>query len=107
MFFLLVVSQDSQAVAEDLRGLVASSVAKGYKVAVFFNEDSVRLLNADRDELKSLPVGVRLFACRTSAMSHSLSKREDLILGSEMSSLVELVDLLDEADRCIFLGNTS
>ena len=106
MFFLLVVSKDSQTVAEDLRGLAASMTVKGYKVVVFFSEDSVELLKADRNELKSLPGGVKMLACRTAVKDHGLNGIEDMILGAEMSSLGKLVELLDEADRCIFLGDT-
>ena len=105
MFILLVASHDSQAVAEDIQGLVAPFAAKGYKVFVFFSEDSIRLLNPDRQELKKLPVGVRLLACRTAAKDHGLSSQKDMIPGAEMSSLGELAELLEEADRCVFLGD--
>ena len=103
MFILLVASSDSLDTIKDIVGLSSSLSDKGHKIIIFFNDESVKLLKKDREELTILPVGVRLKVCRTTASRNGLNKREDFIIGVEMSSLGELVDLMDEADRTVFL----
>jgi len=49
-------------------------------------------------------LGVRLLACRTSALNAGLASKGALMRGAEMSSLGELVDLMADADRALFLG---
>ena len=104
MFVLLVVSSDTLGTIQDIIGLSNSLSEKGNKVVIFFNEESVNLLKKGREELTVLSVGTRLKACRTTASRKGLNNRDDLIIGSEMSSLGELVDLMEEADRTVFLG---
>ena len=110
MFILLVASTDSQETLETVYGLTQASLSKGHSVVVFFNSQSTRLLGSDSNS-PYLPylseLGVRLLACRTSALESGLASSEALIVGAEMSSLGELVDVLAEADRALFLGRVS
>jgi predicted peroxiredoxin len=104
MFILLVISDNSLRNIEDFKGLTDTFFARDYKVAAFFTGPSVNMLKADQEELKSLPAGIKMYACRTVSRDLGLTKQEDLIHGAKMSSLGELVELIEEADRCIFLG---
>ena len=107
MFILLVASTDSPETLETVHHLTQASVSRGHRVIVFFNSQSTRLLGSDRDS-PYLPVlsglGVRLLACRTSALDAGLSPKGALMTGAELSSLGELVGLIARADRALFLG---
>lgn len=110
MFILLVASADSPETLETVFSLTQASISKGHSVVVFFNSQSTKLLGSDRGSPKLtalLGLGVRLLACRTSALESGLASSEALIAEAEMSSLGELVDLLAEADRALFLGKVS
>jgi predicted peroxiredoxin len=110
MFILLVASTDSPETLKTVHNLTQASISRGHTVVVFFNSESTRLLGSDRNSpyLPSLSeMGVRLLACRTSAMESGLASSEALIVGVEMSSLGELVDLIAEANRALFLGRVS
>ena len=104
MFILLVISDYSFRNVEDFKGLTDAFIARDYKVAAFFTGPSVNMLKVDQEELKSLPVGVKMYACRTVSRDLGFTKQEGLLHGVKMSSLGELVELIEEADRCIFLG---
>jgi predicted peroxiredoxin len=107
MFILLVASTDSRETLETVHSLTLASVSKGHSVVVFFNSQSTKLLGSDRDSphLPALSgLGVRLLACRTSALESGLASSGGLMEAAEMSSLGELVDLMGEADRALFLG---
>ena len=107
MFVLLVASTDSPETLETVYSLTQASILKGHKVVVFFNSQSTRLLASDRDppHLPALSeLGVRLLACRTSAQETGLAPKGALMDGAEMSSLGELVGLIVDADRALFLG---
>ena len=107
MFILLVASTDSQETLETVHRLTQATVSRGHRVVVFFNSQSTRLLGSDRDSphLPALSeLGVRLLACRTSAQEAGLAPKKALMNGAEMSSLGELVGLMADADRALFLG---
>jgi sulfur relay (sulfurtransferase) complex TusBCD TusD component (DsrE family) len=106
MFILLVASTDSQETLETVHNLTQASISRGHKVVVFFNSQSTGLLGAKRDSnLQALSgQGVRLLACRTSALESGIASSGDLVRGAELSSLGELVDILGKADRALFLG---
>lgn len=106
MFILLIGSTDSLTTAEAIKNLASACLKKGHEVAVFFNAESTRLLKAKKADGFSEIVrrGVRLLACRTSAANLGMASTEDMIEGSEMSSLGELVDLMEASDRTLFLG---
>ncbi len=107
MFILLVVSTDSPETLETVHHLTQATVSRGHEVIIFFNSQSTRMLGSDRDSpyLPDLSkLGVRLLACRTSAQESGLASKGALMKGAEMSSLGELVDLMADADRALFLG---
>ena len=107
MFVLLVASTDSQETLETVYNLTQATVSRGHKVVAFFNSQSTRLLASDGGSpyLPALSeLGVRLLACRTSALNAGLASKGVLMRGAEMSSLGELVDLMADADRALFLG---
>ncbi len=107
MFILLVASTDSQETLETVHNLTQATILRGHSVVVFFNSQSTRLLGSDRDSphLPALSeLGVRLLACRTSALETGLAPKGALMNGAEMSGLGELVDLMAKADRALFLG---
>jgi len=47
---------------------------------------------------------VRLLACRTSARECGIESEGQLLKGAEMSSLSELVEMLERSDRVVFMG---
>ena len=104
---MLVASSESRATQETVIGLATASLDRGHDVSVFFNERSVRLLKGgvkDEEFEGLVERGARLLACRTSAMGLGLKSLEDLVGGAEMSSLGELVDLMGDSDRVLFVG---
>ena len=106
MLILMIGSTDSRATAEKIVGLASASLERGHRVTVFCNAESTRLLEPGRvEEFPPLVFrGVRLLACRTSAQELGLASLADLIGGAEMSSMGELVDLVEASDRTLFLG---
>ncbi|UCH57573.1 MAG: DsrE family protein [Candidatus Bathyarchaeota archaeon] len=107
MYVLLVSSSYSPATLKAALNLAKTSMNRGHRVTLFFNEDSTRLLAADRLEagLAALASrGVRLLACRTSVLEWGLAEPGALMEGAEISSLGELVELMEDADRVLFLG---
>lgn len=107
MFILLIASSESTATIETARGLTASALVRGHKVTLFFNAESVRLLEAGKmaeDVAGLVTRGVRLLACRTSAQECGITSPEDLAEGVDMSSLGELVELMEDCDRALFIG---
>lgn len=105
MFIVMIGSSDSPATAETIVNLTSASLDKGHRVTVFFDAEATRLLEKKRiGEFSGLiSQGVRLLACRTSARELGLTPR-DIVEGAEMSSMGELVDLIEASDRILFLG---
>ena len=81
-------------------GLVRAAKDRGHNVVIFFNEESVKLL-VQYPMLTEL--GVEMLACHT-VCEYVGIKEEDLIEGARMTSLAELVTLMEEKDRTLFLG---
>jgi len=107
LFLVIVVSSDAPSTLETTCGLASAAACRGHGVTIFFYMEGVRLLEASRvgDLLVSLvSAGVRLLACRTSVHEWGIGSGDGLVEGVEMSSLGELVDLLDGFDRAVFLG---
>ena len=107
MFILLVASTDSWETLETVHHLTRATVSRGYRVIVFFMSQSTRLLGSDRDSpyLPGLSeLGVRLLVCRTSVLETGLVQKGALMKEAEMSSLGELVGLMADTDRALFLG---
>jgi len=105
MFIVMIGSSDSPATAETIVNLTSASLNKGHRVTVFFDAEATRLLEKKRIGKFSglIYQGVRLLACRTSARELGLTPR-DIVEGAEMSSMGELVDLIEASDRILFLG---
>jgi sulfur relay (sulfurtransferase) complex TusBCD TusD component (DsrE family) len=96
MRFLLVVSTMERT--EYALKLAQVSMDYGNEVFIFLNEEAVNLLKEEKFEAKA-----KLLICRTSFMDCGLDP--DLISSNaRMSSLGELVELVEEADRTVFLG---
>jgi peroxiredoxin family protein len=81
-------------------GIVRAAKDKGHDVVVFFNEESVKLL-VQYPLLSEL--NVELLACQTMCQFIGI-KEEDLIPGARMTSMAEMVMMMDENDRTLFLG---
>jgi predicted peroxiredoxin len=79
---------------------VEAALIRGHRVTIFFNEESVKLL-LDYQSLKGL--GAEMLACITSCEYCGI-KEKDFVEGARMSSLGEVVMLMEEADRTLFMG---
>jgi sulfur relay (sulfurtransferase) complex TusBCD TusD component (DsrE family) len=84
----------------NVRGLASAAIDRGHKVTVFFNEESVKLL-AEPGAVEGLDA--EMLACVT-AGQYSGIKDEDLVEGARFTSLAEVVTLMEECDRTLFLG---
>ena len=102
-----MASSDSEEAENTLMGLADAALSRDHEVTLFFSDRSVRLL-VPRDDEKDYTGfrsrGTRLLVCRTSAMTSGVPSSGGFIEGVEMSSLGELVDLMDDHDRVIFVG---
>jgi hypothetical protein len=98
MRLLLVVS--SQNKLRDVEGLTFAAAKAGHNVIVFFNEASVNLLKKP-SSVESLYAD--LLACKASAVEYGITK-DNMVGNARMSSLIELVEQLETADRVVFLG---
>jgi predicted peroxiredoxin len=104
---LLVASSDSEEAENTLTGLADAALSRGHEVTLFFSDRSVRLLvprDDEKDYTGFLSRGTRLLVCRTSVVASGVPSSGGFIEGVEMSSLGELVDLMDDHDRMIFVG---
>jgi peroxiredoxin family protein len=81
-------------------GVVRAAKDRGHKVVVFFNEESVKLL-AQYPPLSDL--NVEMLACQTICQDIGINE-EDLIQGARMTSMAEVVMMMIEKDRTLFLG---
>jgi predicted peroxiredoxin len=81
-------------------GIVRASTDKGHDVKIFFNEDSVKLL-VRYPVLSEL--GVEMLACHTTCRDMNIEEG-DLISNARMTSMAELVMLMESMDRTLFLG---
>jgi peroxiredoxin family protein len=83
-----------------LMGVVRAAKDRGHDVVIFFNEESVKLL-IQYPLLSKL--GVELLACQTMCKFVGI-KEEHLIPGARMTSMAEMVMMMEEKDRTLFLG---
>ncbi|MFC1802565.1 hypothetical protein ACFL0D_01220 [Thermoproteota archaeon] len=81
-------------------GIVRAAKDRGHHVVVFFNEQSVKLL-VQYPLLSELEV--EMLACQTTCRCLCI-KEEDLIPGARMTSMAEMVIMMEEKDRTLFLG---
>ncbi len=102
-----MASSDSEGAENTLTGLADAALSRGHEVTLFFSDRSVRLLALGDDDGGYTGFhsrGSRLLVCRTSAVTSGVPSSGGFIEGVEMSSLGELVDLMDDHDRMIFVG---
>ncbi len=107
MHILIVASSGQPQTLENAQGLVTAAVNNGHWVSVFFYMDAVSLLKASEaaDRLDTLSSsGVKVLICRTSAKERGIDAESEVVEGAKMSSLGELVEMLDDCDRALFLG---
>ena len=107
MRILLVAYSDSEATAEKIEGLAKAALTRRHEVTVFLNGVSVRLVESGRRTRGFSDLvadGVHLLVCRTSVATSGIESPDQLVGGAEMSSLSELVDLMEESGRVLFLG---
>ena len=98
MRFLIIIS--NPRMLRHVLGLASAAHEKGHTVTVFFNEESVKLL-AEPGAVMGLDA--EMLACVT-AGQYSGVKGEDLVEGARFTSLAEVVTLMEECDRTLFLG---
>jgi len=98
MHLLFVLSSPDKV--DYVEALTNAATRAGHNVTVFFNEDSVKLLKApSRVEY----LYADLLACRASSTECGITK-DQMVSNARMSSLAELVDLLEGSNRVVFLG---
>lgn len=106
MFILLIASTESESTLKTVNSLAGAALARGHGITAFFNEGSVNLLKktGEKGGSRLFPAGLQLLACRTSATTHGLTSLDYMVEGAEMSSLGELVDIMTDSDRVLFVG---
>jgi sulfur relay (sulfurtransferase) complex TusBCD TusD component (DsrE family) len=107
MLYLIVVSSDSPTKIKLVQKLSSASIHNGHQVTIFFFMSGVKLLDSSENHEWSrllIEAGVRLLACRTSTTDLGITFESPLSSGVELSSLGELVELMDRCDRALFLG---
>ncbi len=98
MRFLLIVS--NPMMLRHLQGLASAASDREHDVKVFFNEESVKLL-ADSCSVEGLHA--EMLACVTVCQQVGVEEG-DLVEGARVTSLGEVVSLMEECDRTLFLG---
>ena len=96
----ILFAVSSPRVLIHLLGIVKAAKDRGHHVVVFFNEESVKLL-AHYPLLSELEV--EMLVCQTTCQCVGI-KEEDLISGARMTSLAEIVVMMEEKDRTLFVG---
>ena len=98
MHLFLVFSNPRQL--RHILGLAEAGKKKGHKVTLFFNEESVKLLQ-EPSPLRGIKV--ELLACVTACQVAGIT-HDNLVPGARMSSLGEMVTLIEDSDRTLFWG---
>jgi sulfur relay (sulfurtransferase) complex TusBCD TusD component (DsrE family) len=83
-----------------VKGLASAANDRGHDVKVFFNEESVKLL-ADPGSVEGLDAD--MLACVTACQQLGVEEG-DLVEGARVTSLGEVVTLMESCDRTLFLG---
>lgn len=81
-------------------GMVRAAKDRGHDVVIFFNEESVKVLT-QYPMLSELDV--EMLACQTTCRYLGIEEK-DLIPGARMTSMAEMVMLIEEKERTLFLG---
>ncbi len=80
-------------------GLASAAIDRGHRVTVFFNEESVKLL-AEPGVVEGLDA--EMLACVTAGQYSGVTD-DDLVEGARFTSLGEVVTLMEECDRTLFV----
>jgi sulfur relay (sulfurtransferase) complex TusBCD TusD component (DsrE family) len=109
MHFLLIASSDMQSTLSMVCGLISAAVKKGHEITVFFYMEGVCLLKPSRAHMRKclvplISMKVKFLLCGTSAIKFGMESKDDMIEGTEMSSLSELIEIMDRCDRVLFMG---
>lgn len=98
LHFLLIIS--NPRMLRHMKGVAKAARRRRHRVTVFFNEESVKLL-LEHGVLRD--VKAEMLACVT-ACEYSGIRQEDMVRGARMTSLGEIVTLLETCDRTLFMG---
>lgn len=98
MHLLLVIS--NPRTLRHMKGVAEAARRRRHRVTVFFNEESVKLL-LDHANLRD--VRAEMLACVT-ACEYSGIRQEDMAEGARVTSLAEVVTLMETCDRTLFMG---
>jgi predicted peroxiredoxin len=98
LHFLLIIS--NPRMLRHMMGVVDAARRRRHRVTVFFNEESVKLLT-EHNVLRGL--GAEMLACVT-ACEYSGIRQEDIVKGARITSLSEVVTLMEKCDRTLFMG---
>lgn len=96
----ILFAVSSSRVLIHLLGIVKAAKAREHHVVIFFNEESVKLLT-QYPLLSELEA--EMMACHTSCQYLGI-KEGDLIQGARMTSMAEIVMMMEEKDRTMFVG---
>ena len=96
----ILFAVSSPRILVHLMGMVRAAKDRGHNVVIFFNEEAVKLL-VQYPMLSEL--GVEMLACQTTCQYIGI-KEEDMIQGARMTSMAEMVMLMEKKERTLFLG---
>ena len=96
--FLLIIS--NPRMLRHMKGVAEAARKRRHRVTVFFNEESVKLL---LDQVNLRDVKAEMLACVT-ACEYSGIRQQDMVKGARMTSLGEIVTLMETCDRTLFMG---
>jgi len=96
----ILFAVSSPRILVHLMGMVRAAKDRGHEVVIFFNEESVKLLT-QYPMLTELDV--EMLACQTTCTYLGIEEK-DLIPGARMTSMAEMVMLIEEKERTLFLG---
>jgi len=95
---LIVLNEKS---LDKLSEFSKETLSKGHELIIFLYSQGVKLIKKKKIKHLAKFEGIRLLACQTSLREYGLDPSN--YLDSEMSSLSELVELLEQSDRVIFV----
>jgi predicted peroxiredoxin len=98
LHFLLILS--NPRVLRHVEGVAEAATGRRHRVTVFFSEESVKLL-LDHERLRGLKA--EMLACVTACEVTGV-KQEDVVEGARVTSLAEVVTLMERCDRTLFVG---
>jgi len=109
-FLLISISPPGIPGLQTVVNLAEAALRRGHDAIIFGTGDGVEnLKKSAANPLASyltrlMEAGLRLMVCRESARSRGLSAEADFIGGVEMSSLAEMVELMDSCDRTLIFS---